>query len=622
MKPQALAVSILLIASWLPAQPPAPKAMEPASGNQPAIPTLQANSHAVVVDIVVTKGKDEPIIALHKEQFQVLEDGKPQPIDFFEEHTAASAAPIPLAKMPPNVYTNVPAAPPGDSVNILLLDSLNTPGADQVYVRQQSLEFLKSMKPETRIAIFTLGTQLRFIQGFTGDPVALKAALNGDIFEFSPLPVGFSSTGRADSGGHGQDTLEPHDLGQHVRREEMSLEALRIMARYLAAIPGRKNLIWFASSYPVRFFPEKQPFNNTPEMNQEIKQTCDLLTLSRVALYPINGQGLMNDNWMDPGQSGSIRGADAGMSAGQTAGQSAGAGVGRGSTAGSALQRDVMGENAQRARTISAMEQLASDTGGEAIFNTNDLSAATARVMQNGSHYYTLVYTPANKIMDGKFRQIEIKLDAASPAERKYKLSYRRGYYADDDSKPEPKSQAAKDDKLNGTPSGISDSDPLRPLLVHGLPGATQLLYGVRVVPAATQPAASAKRAGSNDKLTVPTTRYTMDFLIDWKQVQLQITPQGNRTGRIQVSLIARDADGKALNWTGGTMILNLNPTTYAEIQKTGIRAHAELDLPRTNVFLATGIYDLAAHKAGTLEIPVAITAQAVPSAQTAPGSH
>ena len=44
-------------------------------------------------------------------------------------------------------------------------------------------------------------------------------------------------------------------------------------------------------------------------------------------------------------------------------------------------------EHSARGSKIMAMEQLAADTGGEAILNANDLSHAIARVVQNGSHY-------------------------------------------------------------------------------------------------------------------------------------------------------------------------------------------------------------------------------------------
>lgn len=84
--------------------------------------------------------------------------------------------------MPPGVYTNVPAAPESDSVNVLLLDALNTDKEDQSYVENQIMQFLKTMQPGTRAAIFTLSSQLRMVQGFTTDSSALVAALNDPRF--------------------------------------------------------------------------------------------------------------------------------------------------------------------------------------------------------------------------------------------------------------------------------------------------------------------------------------------------------------------------------------------------------------------------------------------------------
>jgi VWFA-related protein len=602
-----------------------PQAGSPQSQNP--IPVIHANTHAVVVDVVVTKGQDEPVTALHKQDFQLMEDGKPQPIDFFEEHTTVSSpagAMAPLPKMPANVYTNVPAAPLTDSVNVLLLDSLNTPRPDQSYIHQQILAYLKTMKPATRIAIFTLGSKLRMVQGFTDDPALLQAALNDKNYGFSPKTTDVSrgrtednedkaavaakaeafGGGTRGGGGRGMGTAGVAALQasqaelaefQADQRVALTLDALRALGRYLAGIPGRKNLIWFASSYPVYFFPksgEHQPFNDRRENTDAIKQTADLLTLSKVAVYPIDAEGMMNDHWMDADNSGSPS------------------------------MGDYRADANKRADTMSAMEQIAADTGGEAIFNTNDLNGAVNHAINNGAHYYTIVYTPANKEMDGQFRHIQIKVNPG-----KYKLSYRRGYYADDsekianasfDSTPQSASSLKPDSKSSSATAQQASLQTiqLQPPLVRGMPAATQVLYAVRVQPASPQPASSAKRAGSNAKLTGPTTRYVADFLIDWKKVQLRPGPMGSQAGKIHVELLAYDRDGKALNWTGGTMVLNLTAATYAEIQKTGILAHAELDLPQTDVYLATGVYDLEAGKAGTLEVP--IDATAAPKTQAA----
>ena len=102
-----------------------------------------------------------------------------------------------------------------------------------------------------------------------------------------------------------------------------------------------------------------------------------------------------------------------------------------------------------------------------------------------------------------------------------------------------------------------------------------------------------------------PVTRYGVDFLIDPKKVQLQATPEGNHAARIRVELLAYDRDGKALNWNGVTLHSNLDAQAYASIQKSGIPVHMEIDVPQNGAYVATGIYDLDANKAGTLEIPL-----------------
>jgi len=139
----------------------------------------------------------------------------------------------------------------------------------------------------------------------------------------------------------------------------------------------------------------------------------------------------------------------------------------------------------------------------------------------------------------------------------------------------------------------------------RGAPSSTQILYAVGIEPANPQPAANAERAGDNAKLAVPFTRYTVDFLIHSKDLDLEASPNGNHHGRVEIELLAYDRDGKVLNWTGNTTKFNLKPETFASIEKSGMHAHMEIDIPRGEAWLATGIYDWNAGKAGTLEIPL-----------------
>src|SRR5579859_2058170 len=150
------------------------------------VPTIKTQVRRVLVDVVVTDAKDAPVTGLKQKDFEVLEDGKPQIVATFEEHKGAAPREIKLPPMPPNVYTNFPTTQVPDSVNVLLLDALNTPSNDQVYVREQMIKYLKGVPAGTRIAIFALAAHLRMLQGFTTDSSELLAALNRGTGEAHP----------------------------------------------------------------------------------------------------------------------------------------------------------------------------------------------------------------------------------------------------------------------------------------------------------------------------------------------------------------------------------------------------------------------------------------------------
>ena len=145
------------------------------------VATLKLNVRTVLVDVVVTDKKGQAVPGLQKDDFQVLEDGKPQAVTFFEpnfaaDSSAASATPAPA--LPPNTFTNVPAVAPNEAVNVLLMDALNTPVADQSYAHKQMVRYLASIPPGIRVGVFVLGEKLRIVQGFTEDSALLRASID------------------------------------------------------------------------------------------------------------------------------------------------------------------------------------------------------------------------------------------------------------------------------------------------------------------------------------------------------------------------------------------------------------------------------------------------------------
>jgi VWFA-related protein len=571
----------------------------PDSGN--AVTTIKSKVRLVLVDVVVTNGKGDAVTGLHKDDFQILEDGKPQTISTFEEHHGAPPTQIKLPTLPPNVYTNFPVTQTAESVNVLLLDALNTPSRDQAFVHSQMLKYLKTIPAGTRMAIFTLASRLRMLQGVTTDSSELLAALNSAQAGPQQSPL-LASNVEADANQRLIDFMlensaapTPQTLAlaavdpinamkqflsdtvafQAEQRIGITLQAMQQLARYLSSVPGRKNVVWFSGSFPVNIFPDADvpdPFNTATTFQDDIRKTADLLTAGQVALYPIAAEGLAPDTAFEAN--------------GKEIGQK------RPSLAMRDQVKQLQAGEVSRDLNHTSMDELAKDTGGQAFYNTNGLNDALTRVVNNGTRYYSLAYTPANPKMDGKYRRIQVKL-----LKGKDNLAYRRGYYADD---------------LEATLAAGQkpDTDPLLMLMGRNLPDYSQILYEIKVLPSDPQPSPDAPRIGSNTDLKGPVTRYGVDFAIAPQDLKLDPTPDGGRHGNIEIVLLAYDREGKPLNFVVTKGDVNLDAKLYENVQKVGLQIHKEIDVPKEYVYLRTGIYDLKSNTAGTLGVPL-IDAQA-----------
>ena len=561
------------------------------------IPTLKTRARLVLVDVVVTDSKGEPVSGLKKEDFEVSEDGKTQTLFGFEEHKGASPKQIRLPPMPPGVYTNFPVVQAADSVNIVLLDALNTPSSNQTFVHSQMLKYVKGIPPNTRVGIFTLASRLRMLQPITTDSSVLLAALNNDQTTPHPSPLLPSTVEKdsyqryiefkaenADGSPQGQNmalaSVDPINAAKAFQadvdafltesRITMTLEALQQLARYLSDVPGRKNVIWFSGSFPTAIIPNpdlKDSFSGMVDFQEEIRKTSDMLAASQIALYPIAAEGLISETAFQANN--------------QEISQR------RGSLAMQSTIQQMNNDFEDRDSSHAAMEEMARDTGGKAFYNTNGLSDALTRVVNNGSRYYSLTYSPTNAAMDGKFRRIQVKLLSG-----KYSLAYRRGYYADD----LVTAQAA---------APKQSSEPLLQLMGRNLPDYSQVLFKVLVKPINPQPAPDAPHVGSNTEIKGPFTRYGVDFAVAIDDLKLEQSADSLRNGAIEVMLVAYDTEGKPLNLVVGRSEIRIPAKDYASVQRSGLQIHKEIDIPNANAFLRTGIYDLKSNNVGTLGVPL-----------------
>jgi VWFA-related protein len=554
-----------------------------------SVPSFKSKVNVVLIDVVVNDHKDEPVTGLKKSNFEILEDGKSQAISVFEEHKEATANPTinKLPAMPAGVYTNSPQATNSDSVNVVLFDAVNTQSWDQAAVYTQLVKYLGNIPPGTRMAAFNLNSRLNMLTGVTTDASVLLAALTDPKAGAGPhQSLLFSSTnemnpddwingerlvagtplasGITQSSGYGQMQAIRTDT-----RVEVTLRAFQQLARYLAGIPGRKNVIWFSGSFPISIFPDQNmldPYDAQRHYSAEIKRTTGLMAAAQVAIYPIQSEGLTQTFGFN---------ADA-SEIGHRRGITNTGGVG------AARFRDA---------NLITMDILAKESGGKAFYNTNGFGDAFTRAIHHGSHYYTITYAPTNKKVDGSYRSIDVKVQGG-----KYKLAYRRGYFAAD--------------SRSAAQRGEPVSDPLLPLMAHGLPSTTQIIFKVRVALASPQPADDAPRIGINADVKGPITRYAVDFAVAPDDLKLDAGPDGQYTGKVEIMLAAYARDEFPVNMLVQKQQITLTPDAYSQTKAVGVQLHGEIDIPQREigkggVHLRTGIYDLNSDNAGTLELPI-----------------
>ena len=136
-------------------QPGKSRFPSPPSADEESTPTFHSSSRLVIVNVVATDRDENPIAGLGKDDFTILEDGKAQQVQSFEPHLPVKqTTAIPDIHLPPGEFTNFPKQASNSAVNVVLFDILNTPTEDQLFARQEMIDFLKTLPHGQRVALF------------------------------------------------------------------------------------------------------------------------------------------------------------------------------------------------------------------------------------------------------------------------------------------------------------------------------------------------------------------------------------------------------------------------------------------------------------------------------------
>lgn len=566
-------------------------------------PELRVTTRAVLVDVLVNQD-GRPVSGLRKDAFTVLENGRPQAISFFEENNGAQPVQrVQMPQMPPDIFTNFSPFADPPAVNVLLLDTLNTPMEDQSYVHKQALAFLKSAKPGQRMAIFTMGLGLHFIQGFNDDPTVLAAALkdkkNNEVQNAVMVKSQMETLSQqnlmglmAGSESYVTDAspemiaalknfINENDTSRSFDRVYVTLENLQRLAAFLEGFPGRKNIIWFTEQVPSLYISGSGGMggvqSGNPATGDEIKRTLTMLAAARAALYPVDARGTSNYNVYTAENSITTASSQPDQMVGAS---------------GSLVQSMGADDQERNGDQLNA-QYLAEQSGGTAFANSNGLAQIIDKISSSSGHFYTLAYRPTNPDMNGQFRKIEVRVSGG-----KYALAYRRGYFAVDDSLP-GSSLAVRDEKMQRlTAQNPEAVNPLLPFMDMGMPQSEQILYKIRVYPAAATLAPDAVEK-------VGATNYKVDFALDTTDLHLEPGPDGLRHGTLNISWVVYDRYGNAVSHEDHLVNLAFKPEVYEAALKTGVQLHARLAVPKGEYWLRTGVFDRGSRKVGTMEIPL-----------------
>ena len=354
-------------------------------------PVVRVNTRLVEVDVVV-HSKGEAVADLNRDDFTVLDNGKPQKVAAFNILSSRSSRPDPLT-LPVGTVSNRlfmrDQEPAG--ATIVLFDTLNTAVGDQGYARQQLLKYLATLDRGDHFALYTLAKTLRVVQDFTEDPDRLIQAARRYGMESSadqtaddladdllaePLNSGDPITDAM----YIDSIKEMQDAAQ-VNRAVITGKALELIAQHLQGLPGRKKLIWISASFPAQTT-DIRSHNGKPtiehkEFSREIGAAVRALNDANIAVYPIDPRDPYNAGLLAPG--------------------------------------------------IDSMNLFAGGTGGHAFYNISDLAGAMKTAVEDSEVTYALGFYPGDIKLDGSYHSLSVKV-----ARKGVDLRYRKGYYATD----------------------------------------------------------------------------------------------------------------------------------------------------------------------------------------------
>ena len=394
---------------------PAPAQASAPQGDQQ--PTFRAGINYVAVDVIVTDRKDAPVVDLKREDFEVFEDGKPQPIEQFRLVRISSAAAVgdpPPRRVRSRDEELMEAGRENVRIFAILLDDYHTRKNTAMSVKIPLTQFVETqLAPTDLVAVFSPLTPVSEIL-FTNDHASILAAVQrfeGRKFDYTPRNRFEEEYAR-------YPTTEVERIRNEVVMDALSAVAIRMGSMR----QGRKSIIYVSEGLTVMLPPQMQRQNaqnpidpaqavagaavqdspqqqtneafNQAILDQRLREVFRDVNRNNASIYALDPRGLAVFEY-------DIDAVPGGAS--------------------------ISFQNDRRSlqMTQDTLRTMSEETDGRAIVNRNGLDKGLAQIVRDASSYYLLGYNSTQAQSDGKFHEIKVRVKRSGVDVRA-----RKGYWA------------------------------------------------------------------------------------------------------------------------------------------------------------------------------------------------
>jgi len=398
----------------------------PEMTSQESAVTFQVNVRLVEVRVVVRDAKGKAVGTLHKEDFKLFDNGKPQVVTKFsveqpglqvaqEEKTLeapAAAAPSEATSATPNVPERYVA---------YLFDDVHIEYPDLIRVSQAADKNLDTLQPTDRAAIYTISGQGG--QEFTDDHAKLREALQ----RLTPHPFWAREDCPRSLTYYMADAIENRDdpqakqvvfqdiwkcrYNEDPTAAKAAADDTRIDARRALAVGDAETNLALASITNVvrrmlaapgqRTIVLASPGFITPTRDYDVSSIIDRAVHANIIINTLDARGLYT---IIPGGDASESGPPNALIAGVAS----------------------MYQSASASANADVLSDFAHGTGGYFFQNSNDLDAGFTKLASPPEFYYILGFSPQNLKSDGHFHKLKVTLNES----RGFFIQARKGYFA------------------------------------------------------------------------------------------------------------------------------------------------------------------------------------------------